>query len=82
MRWLDAAEKVLRDTGTALHYVELADVILKRDLVKTKSQSPAITLHASSSLDSKGRQALGLPPRLLIVPGREVTLAEWEGRAS
>lgn len=79
MRWLDAAERVLLDTGTELHYVELADRILRRSLVATKSQSPEITLHASISLDIKGRAARGLPPWFVILRGGMVTLAQWEG---
>lgn len=78
MRWLDAAEQVLRDTGTPVHYVELAELILHRHLVNTKSETPAITLHASINLDMKGRRSRGLPPRLLILPGGDITLAEWE----
>lgn len=79
MRWLDAAEKVLRDVDTQFHYVDLAEQILKRDLVDTQSQTPAITLHASLSLDIKSRTERGLPPRFVMVRGGMVSLAEWEG---
>lgn len=78
MRWLDAAEQVLRNTGTPVHYVELANAILQRNLVITQSQTPAITLHASINLDIKARQARGLLPRFLILRGGDITLAEWE----
>jgi restriction system protein len=78
MRWLDAAEEVLRNAGTPVHYVDLANLVLHRNLVDTTSQTPAITLHASISLDIKGRRARGLPPRFLIRKGGDVTLAEWE----
>jgi restriction endonuclease Mrr len=79
MRWLDAAEQVLREAQTPMHYVELANIILRKNLVDTSSQTPAITLHASINLDVKGRRERGLPARFLIVPGGDITLAEWEG---
>ncbi len=79
MRWLDAAEEVLLNAGTPVHYVQLANLILQRNLVDTTSQTPAITLHASISIDVKGRRDRGLPPRFLIRKGGDVTLAEWEG---
>src|SRR4029079_9279997 len=36
MRWLDAAEKVLRDTDTPLNYNALTQLILNRHLVETQ----------------------------------------------
>jgi restriction endonuclease Mrr len=77
MKWLDATEQVLRDFGTPVHYEELAIEILRRHLVETRSQTPAITLHASVSLDVRRRQEKGLPPRFTIGYG-DVGLAEWE----
>src|SRR5262245_29866589 len=62
-----------------MHYVELAEIILHKNLVDTQSQTPAITLHASINLDVKGRRERGLPARFLIRPGGDSTLAEWEG---
>jgi restriction endonuclease Mrr len=78
VRWLDAAERVLEDNGTELHYVDLAESILHRSLVATESQTPAITLHAVISLDTKRRSERGLPPRFVIHRGGMVTLAKWE----
>lgn|SRR6266542_4403051 len=78
MKWLDAAEHILREANTAVPYREIGEAIVRRDLVRTRSKTPSITLHASISLDVKRRQDQGLPPHFLIRPGGVVTLAEWE----
>ncbi|MHB8644096.1 MAG: restriction endonuclease [Gaiellaceae bacterium] len=77
MRWLDAAEQVLRETQTPINYNDLTTTILRRKLVATESKTPAITLHASVSLDIRRRAAGGLPARFTISQG-EVGLAEWD----
>lgn len=77
MRWLDAAEKVLREADTPLNYNDLAERVTKRRLVLTNSKTPAITLHASISTDIRRREDRGLPPRFTITEG-DVGLAEWE----
>lgn len=77
MRWLDAAEQVLRETETPVNYNDLTDAVLKRHLVETESKTPAITLHASVSLDIRRRATRGLPPRFTITQG-ELGLAEWD----
>jgi restriction endonuclease Mrr len=79
MRWLDATEQILRDANTPMHYTAVAEQIVRKQLVPTSSKTPAITLHASISLDIKRRANRGLPARLLIRPGGDITLAEWEG---
>ncbi|HYZ77168.1 MAG TPA: restriction endonuclease [Gaiellaceae bacterium] len=77
MRWLDAAEQVLRQAETPLNYNDLTGTILKRNLVETQSKTPAITLHASISIDIKRREERGLPPRFTLAAG-DVALAEWD----
>ena len=77
MRWLDAAEKVLRETDTPLNYNELAGTITKRKLVDTQSEKPAITLHASLGIDIRRRASRGLAPRFTITRG-QVALASWD----
>jgi restriction endonuclease Mrr len=77
VKWLDAAEQVLGDYGTPVHYDELARQIVRRGLVQTRSNTPAITLHASVSLDLRSRREKGLPPRFTIGQGM-VGLAGWE----
>jgi restriction endonuclease Mrr len=77
MRWLEAAEQVLREADTPLNYNELAATILSRKLVETQSKTPAVTLHASVSIDIRRRESRGLPARFTIVQG-EIGLAEWD----
>jgi restriction endonuclease Mrr len=77
MRWLDAAEQVLRETETPVNYNDLSATIIRRQLVETESQTPAITLHASLGLDIRRRINRGLPPRFTVFKG-EVGLAEWD----
>jgi restriction endonuclease Mrr len=77
MKWLDAAESVLRDFGTPTHYEELAEEIVRRRLVETRSRTPAISLHASVSMDVRRRLERGLPARFTIGGGL-VGLADWE----
>lgn len=78
MKWLDAAERVLRDADTPLHYRDAADTIVSKGLVDTKSKTPAIALHASVTLDIQKRTARGLPGRFVILPGGDLSLTEWE----
>ncbi|MDQ5822071.1 MAG: restriction endonuclease [Actinomycetota bacterium] len=77
MRWLDAAEQVLRQAETPLNYNELTRTILNRNLVDTESKTPAITLHASIGIDIRRRAQRSLPPRFTITAG-DVGLAEWD----
>ena len=77
MRWLDAAEQVLHQADTPLNYNEVAGTIMKRQLVETESRTPAITLHASVSIDIRRRASRGLSPRFTMVGG-VVSLAEWD----
>jgi restriction endonuclease Mrr len=77
VRWLDAAERVLREADTPLNYNELARTITTRKLVDTQSKTPAITLHASVAIDIRRRETRGLPPRFTISAG-DVALAEWD----
>jgi restriction endonuclease Mrr len=77
VKWTDAAEQILRQEGTALDYRSLAKRIVDRDLVKTDTQTPHITLHVSISSENRRRGAKGLPPRFLLRRG-EVALTEWD----
>lgn len=77
MKWLDAAEQILHEAGTPLGYRDLTDQILRRNLVETESQTPAITLHASVNIDIRRRQERGLPPRFTLSRG-DIGLAIWE----
>ena len=81
MKWLDAAEHVLREVGTPIHYRDLANTVRREDLVQTNSQTPDITLHASVSQDIRRREQRGLPPRFTITSG-DVGLAEWASAPS
>jgi len=78
VKWLEAAEQVLREANTPVPYRDVADMIVGRNLVPTRTKTPSITLHASINLDAKRREEQGLPPRFVIRPGGVVTLAEWE----
>jgi restriction endonuclease Mrr len=77
MKWLDAAEQILRETQTALNYKVLSEQITRRNLVESLSQTPAITLHSSVNIDIRKRKSRGLPARFTLVKG-EVGLAEWD----
>jgi restriction endonuclease Mrr len=81
MKWLDAVEQILFDFGTPIHYDTLAEDVLRRRLVETKSQTPAITLHTSVSIDVRHRRDSGLPARFTIGGGL-VGLAAWESGPS
>lgn len=81
MKWLDAAEAVLREYGHALHYMELAWEIGNRGQVDTKSRTPEITLHTSISQDIRRRQSAGLAPRFVRYAGGDFGLAEWDVEA-
>jgi restriction endonuclease Mrr len=76
MKWLDAIERVLREVGTPTGYRDLANTVVREQLVATESQTPDITLHASVSQDIRRRRSRGLPPRFTISAG-DIGLAEW-----
>lgn len=78
MKWLDAAERVLTDEGTAMHYEEIANRILSQNLVTTKTQTPGITLHASISQDIRRRQSSGLELRFAREEVGLFTMAQWQ----
>ena len=46
MTWQAAIEKILRDAGTALHYAEIAERIVTRELRKTVGATPSNTVYA------------------------------------
>lgn len=77
MRWLEATERVLREVGTPLNYNELADHIMRENLVETETRTPAITLHTSVSQDIRRRRDRGVPPRFTLSQS-VIGLAEWE----
>jgi hypothetical protein len=77
VRWLEATERVLREVGTPLNYNELAEHIMRENLVETETRTPAITLHTSVGQDVRRRRDRGLSPRFTLSKG-EIGLAEWE----
>ena len=52
-------------------------MILRKNLVDTESQTPAITLHVSVSSDIRRRNSRFLQPRFALAAG-QISLAEWE----
>jgi restriction endonuclease Mrr len=81
MKWLDAVEKVLREVGTPIHYGDLANTVLRENLVETETRTPDITLHAGVSQDIRRRESRGLSQRFTISAG-DVGLAEWSAGPS
>ncbi len=78
MRWLDAAEKILREYGHALHYGVITHEIEHQNLVATQTKTPEITLHASLSGDIRRRADASLPMRFVRLGGGDFSMAEWE----
>ncbi len=77
MKWTDAAFRILTDEAAALDYRELANRIVGRSLVDTKTRTPEITLHVSLSTENRSRSGRGLVPRFTIRKG-VVGLEAWE----
>lgn len=60
MSWKDAARKVLEDSGTSLHYVDIADRILDQGLKKKFGATPHRTLNSviSTAIQAEGAACL------------------------
>ena len=60
MSWKDAAKKVLEDSGTSLHYVDIADRILDQGLKKKFGATPHRTLNSviSTAIQAEGAACL------------------------
>ena len=59
LSFLDAAERVLRESGAPLHYEEITKRALAAGLIRTESKTPAATLTASVSMDIRRRSERG-----------------------
>lgn len=51
MTWHDAIVRVLRQSGSAMHYTEITDAILEQGLVDTVGATPANTVNARITTD-------------------------------
>lgn len=76
MTWTDAAEEILKEIKKSLNYKDLSQEILNKKLLKTQSQTPHITLHASIYLENKARSEKGIPLRFSLEKG-DVALVKW-----
>ena len=78
MKWVDAIERVLEDANEDLHYGMIADRILDRQLVKTKTATPDIVVHAAVGQDIRRRKTKNEEPRFTLKDGM-IGLAAWLG---
>ncbi|MXX75679.1 MAG: restriction endonuclease [Holophagales bacterium] len=65
MSFLDAAEKILRDSGSneAMSYVEITSRAIEAGLIRPEGQTPAASLSAQVGVDIRRREERGERPR-------------------
>lgn len=56
MTWYDAIVEVLRQSGSAMHYTEITDEILDRELVDTVGATPTNTVNAQITSDLRAKE--------------------------
>ena len=78
MSFIDAAERVLRDSGSRdpMHYTTITEIAIERGLVNTGGQTPATSMNSTINTDIRTRQSRGEPPRFVRVGTGLYGLAE------
>ena len=69
MSFVNAAEQVLKNANTALHYKELTKRALDQELVQTASKIPSATMYSAIHTEIKHKNARGESQRFRIVKG-------------
>jgi restriction system protein len=77
MTFADAAYTILKEAGEPLHYREITERALERQLVETEGKTPAATLNAIITLEIKRAQKGGSLARFVRVGRGIVALSEW-----
>ncbi len=77
LSFLDAAEKVLRDSGSnePMSSVEIADQAIEAGLIQTVGLTPAASLNAQVGVDIRRREARGERPRFVRPERGKIGLA-------
>jgi hypothetical protein len=77
LSWCDAAFEVLKNENRPLGSTEIAERIMSRRLVKSKSKTPAVTVHVCilGDMDRRG------PKSRFMKFGNKFGLSEWSGRS-
>jgi restriction endonuclease Mrr len=76
LSFADAAESLLREAGTPLTHKQLAAQAIKKKLVQTESETPAINMHVSIRSDMKRREARGQPQRFVFLGNGHFSLVD------
>ncbi len=79
MRFLDAAHRILTESGKPLRYREIAERALERGLLDTTGTKPEATMNAQLGTDIKRAEAAFSPCRFARVGRGVYGLSEWEG---
>ena len=77
MPFLDAAEKILRDSGSneAMSYVEITSRAMEEGLIRPEGLTPAASLSAQVGVDIRRREARGERPRFVRPERGKIGLA-------
>ena len=78
LSFLDAAEKVLRDSGSSesMHYTEITKRAIEAGLIQTRGKTPAISLNAQVGADIRRREERGEPARFVRLERGKIGLAQ------
>ena len=77
MKFIEAADKVLKENGKPLSVEEITKIILKKKLVKTEGKTPEASVSSLLSADIKNSQSKSLPSRFVLIRRGFYGLAEW-----
>ncbi|AHY46507.1 Hypothetical Protein RradSPS_1224 [Rubrobacter radiotolerans] len=72
-----AARRILKETGSPLHYTDITEIALKDGYLRSSGKTPQNTMRARLSVDVRDNPKT---PFFQSAPG-VYGLREWEGRA-
>lgn len=75
MNFADAAEKVLKDSGSPLSVADITKRALDGGLINPKSQTPATYVRAAIRKDNRRREQAGQKPRFALAGSGLYSLA-------
>jgi hypothetical protein len=75
MTFLDAAEAVLREAGTALHTKEIARRALSKGLLASKGETPDVSMGSALYMAVRKAEESALPPRFVMTGRAQFALA-------
>jgi len=72
----DAAHVIMQDAGNPMHYANITEDAIKRELIVTEAKSPAVGMYISMRNDIKRRAQTGQPQRFYFHGAGRFSLAE------